>query len=695
MSIISVTDGVAGYVTKIAESHEDGEYKIIYTGVELKGICGKRIVIPNSGSAYLTFTNKTPEYIIQQLIQTQLIAPQDTKRKLPSMSFSSFTAGTDTMSKEYRFSDIQEEIIALAETYNIGWYADVQNDSSIVWHIYHGTDRRQSQSANSRLVLSYENDYLQDSNIEVSNTVPSTALVAGQGEGTERQITMVGDSATGANRTEVYIDARDIKEGENLEQRGKEKLAEYGTDSVYDASLSHSLLARYRKDFDIGDIATIVDTRLTNGSIDIILTEIEEVYEETEEIKATFGYDKASLANALKRTTANMDSLITVEPVDALPIAGGTVKGAVNFKNTVSMCNSTNYPSIAFKASATGGNQIIGRVAARASLENNAISISRIYFLQYSFKSGSNVPSTYYEDYSLPNCTPNLTAHSYYKILTNKNPVTVAQGGTGATSAAAAIANLGAAPKTHTHSMSDVSGLYNGTLRTIKVPADYPTIQAAINSIPKLVLASTYIDVAAGTYTENLNISGFYGNAIINIRNATDGGIVNLVGTITINGCGCGIQINAITASTGTIAPDFRIMPPDATAAGQSVIICYKCAYVRLYNLLIRGGNRTSTYYYMGLNADQGSTVYISGCMIQRCYAAMRALTGATIFAHNNIGGQASTVAVSNTNLQNTRAMNTSAGLIYLAGKTPSAITNIADTNNGETRGTAVPSLSW
>ena len=52
----------------------------------------------------------------------------------------------------------------------------------------------------------------------------------------------------------------------------------------------------------------------------------------------------------------------------------------------------------------------------------------------------------YYEGYLLPEPSTGLTANKSYKILTTKVAVSIAQGGTGATTAAQALTNLGAVP---------------------------------------------------------------------------------------------------------------------------------------------------------------------------------------------------------------------------------------------------------
>lgn len=75
----------------------------------------------------------------------------------------------------------------------------------------------------------------------------------------------------------------------------------------------------------------------------------------------------------------------------------------------------------------------------------------RLLIYEYPYNSsGSRIE--YYERYSLPTPTNTITTNQLYSILTSKNAVTIAQGGTGATTSANARTNLGlGTAATHAH----------------------------------------------------------------------------------------------------------------------------------------------------------------------------------------------------------------------------------------------------
>ena len=77
----------------------------------------------------------------------------------------------------------------------------------------------------------------------------------------------------------------------------------------------------------------------------------------------------------------------------------------------------------------------------------SATGTSKFMFREMSTNSSTGAALATWEDYWLPDCDANLAANKTYNILTTKKAVTVAQGGTGGTTAAQARANLGAVDK--------------------------------------------------------------------------------------------------------------------------------------------------------------------------------------------------------------------------------------------------------
>ena len=305
---ISAGNGVAGLITDFKEEVSEKGINYTFSGVELKGLAAKRIILPPSDSAYLTYTNKSPEYVMGNLIASQLVNSSDDRKFNGSVA--AFTEGSDVITFNGRFDALAQVLANLAETYSIGWYADIQNDN-IVWHIIHGVNRSINQNDNNRFILSYDMDTLQQSNLQITKTIPNVAVVAGQGEGTERSMVYVG-SACGLNRGEVYIDARDVAETADLPQRGIEKLAEYGDDTVFEITLSPIVINQYKTNFNLGDIGTI---KTDAFSADCILSEITEIYEKGAALRidTVFGYDKQTISSAIKRLNTNSDTLVKVE----------------------------------------------------------------------------------------------------------------------------------------------------------------------------------------------------------------------------------------------------------------------------------------------------------------------------------------------------------------------------------------------
>lgn len=321
MDFISLGENVAGFVQHYEDTINDGVHTVTYTGIELKGLAERRIVIPASGEAYQHYYNKEPEYIIAELLDKQIINPTDTSRRIYG-SIAPYTSYHSGITYDGRYQVLSEEIIELATAYDIGWCASIE-DSTIVWKIWNGVDRTAGQTENNRMMLDYGYGTMNNSTLTVENTVPTFMIVAGQGEGADRSIEELNNGATGLSRIETFLDARDIEDDTLLPQRGQEKLAEYGDNSSYTATLSNQAIQQYRTEFDLGDIGTIRDEKL-DGSLDYRITSIEEVYEEHQiMINVVFGYDKNTLKDSIQRMNSKRDALLAVESYSGGGSTGG------------------------------------------------------------------------------------------------------------------------------------------------------------------------------------------------------------------------------------------------------------------------------------------------------------------------------------------------------------------------------------
>ncbi|BDB01705.1 hypothetical protein CBOS2020_17790 [Clostridium botulinum] len=166
------------------------------------------------------------------------------------------------------------------------------------------------------------------------NNYRNTTLIAGAGEGKDRKITSI-ENGKGLDRYELYVDARDITDKEEKEkmvvdkdeegnvtgeheeteeveipwerykplllQRGKEKLSECEEIKTFDSKINTNGNNVYKKDFDLGDIVTIVDKKW-GIRIDTRITEIEEIYEEKGlEVNVVFGNNIPTIIDKIKQ----------------------------------------------------------------------------------------------------------------------------------------------------------------------------------------------------------------------------------------------------------------------------------------------------------------------------------------------------------------------------------------------------------
>lgn len=136
----------------------------------------------------------------------------------------------------------------------------------------------------------------------------------------------------------------------------------------------------------------------------------------------------AGTAVAIPSASASASGVVTT--------GAQTFAGIKTFTNPETINTTGNGAAVNFKFSnAATANEIYGQNW--ISYDNTS---GRFYWREWSGSSSGR--TSYYEQYRLPSCNASRTSNETYEILTSKSAVTIAQGGTGATTAANAIKAL-------------------------------------------------------------------------------------------------------------------------------------------------------------------------------------------------------------------------------------------------------------
>ena len=261
--ILRDDDENVGVIEGISIVHnEDGLDQMIITGRFLECIIARRII------AVQTTVSGKISACIEQLIDENIINPDDDDRQISNFTIQSYTINT-TMEAQYTGKNLLETIEDICTTYGIGFKVTLNSDNEFVFELYEGVDRTYDQSTNTWVIFSDTYDNLASSQYDESyKTLVNAVLVAGEGEGLDRTTVWVTGSATGINRFEAYKDERNIRSNEGeipaaeylelLEQSGKESLTTYTTaftGTVYFDNIT------YKEDVDLGDICVIENSK--------------------------------------------------------------------------------------------------------------------------------------------------------------------------------------------------------------------------------------------------------------------------------------------------------------------------------------------------------------------------------------------------------------------------------------------------
>lgn len=234
-------------------------------------------------------TNKQVELIMRNMVDKNCISTVS-ERHLPII-LGSLNNFSDRINYQKSYGNLLEELSILSETSDIGFLIKTDMETGLhYFETYKGVDRSVNQNVNSHVVFSRENDNLYEQEYtDSTDNLRTTALVAGEGEGIDREVIEVQNQYSGISRRELFVDARDLQsevddeviplaEYRNLlNQRGLEKLAEHKEIQTFEGKIITNNYI-YKEDFDLGDIVTVMDKKW-NVTVDTRITEVNEIYE--------------------------------------------------------------------------------------------------------------------------------------------------------------------------------------------------------------------------------------------------------------------------------------------------------------------------------------------------------------------------------------------------------------------------------
>lgn len=274
----------------IESDAEEGSH-VTVTGKSLESIINRRIVWSQ------TTISGNLQNGIKKLLNENVIAPSDEKRKIPNFVFKESTDERITkltVDAQYTGDNLYDVIKSLCETNELGFKIVLNSNLQFEFSLYSGTDRSYNQKTLPYVIFSPNFENLVNSNyFESSAELKNVALVGGEGEGSERKFkSLYGNGAenypSGLDRRELFVDARDLSTktddgtlsdeeyNAQLEQRGYDKLGENTSLTGFEGDIENTDLFSYGKDFFVGDVVQIQNEykiKATTRVVEIVISD--------------------------------------------------------------------------------------------------------------------------------------------------------------------------------------------------------------------------------------------------------------------------------------------------------------------------------------------------------------------------------------------------------------------------------------
>lgn len=235
-------------------------WTLTVTGRGLKTIVGRRIVWSQ------TTISGSVEGIIRQVINDNIIAPEDPKRQIKNFIAEEEKGFEETADVQLLGDNISEWLASICQAYGIGWDVYIKG-GAYVFKIYKGEDRSYGQTKNTPVVFSEEYDNLLSSvYTRAAENFGNAALIGGEGEGANQRTASIGD-AEDLQRFEKYVDGSGVSSNGEiitleqykklLEDFGREQLANTGSAPKFSGEIQPDGIFTINRDYGLGDIVQV------------------------------------------------------------------------------------------------------------------------------------------------------------------------------------------------------------------------------------------------------------------------------------------------------------------------------------------------------------------------------------------------------------------------------------------------------
>ena len=234
-----------------------------------------------------------------QLINNHLVSPTDTNRQISGISFASPALGV-MVNTQVSYKNLMDTITGLCDASDRGIKTVFDpSTGNLTVTLYDGAV---SQAVFSREYENLTSQIYMQSAIDYANT----ALIGGEGEGASRVLASIVET-TGEARREVFVDAKDLWQEDfgvgysaALLYRGQNRLSELAMAHSFDAEINPHGNLRYRVDFDLGQVVTVL-SKMWGVTLAARITDIEESYDASgQTLNIVFGKGALSLLQKLK-----------------------------------------------------------------------------------------------------------------------------------------------------------------------------------------------------------------------------------------------------------------------------------------------------------------------------------------------------------------------------------------------------------